>query len=373
MKNTLLIAALTLTSASAFASLARLNSLQSAAHLTDIQDITTRPDQALNYGDAITLEFGTASSATAAGTASGGFIRKMNDSALAVYMNNRTTSASTFRTLTGDASLLGTENALNLDYATKMTNMQVGVGLYYSASSRKPDLVTSTKTQDATGIYLSAVAPNAWDAQLAVGLSNNAKYNDTATTEKTVAGKSSYKLSGGYWMDSTYLYAYYQNTGATFKSSTATLNDFSNTEMLVGAIESMKKDGTEFFYGAAYKSVVNKDDGTLQTSSISAKSETTTLPLIAGIESEANSWLTLRGSITQSVLLNTRKIASSTSTTTKTDGGGDTTVAAGTGIKFGKVMFDGTLSATNNSAVTNGTFGTDGANFIANTSFTYLF
>lgn len=374
MKKSLLIAALTLVSASAFASAARLNSLQSAAHLSDVQDIVTKPDTALSYGDALTLEFGSAGTSSAINGASGGFIRHMGDSAMAVYFGNKGTSATTWRNLADSTNLLGTENALNLIYATKMSGMNLGGGLYYSASSRKPDgtTVNTLKTQDASGLYVSARGldggKDTWDAQLSLGLSNNAKTNDTATTDKTMAGKTSYKLSGGYWMNTTYLYAYYQNSGATYKSSTATLNDFSNNQMVVGAVDSIKKDGNEFFYGASYKSTTNKDDGTTPAAAISTKTETTSIPLIAGLESDVTSWMTLRGSITQAVLVNSKKVASTTATTTKDDGASNTTVAAGAGFKFGKVMFDGTLNAG-----TTGNFGTDAAGFLASTSFTYLF
>jgi hypothetical protein len=372
MNKSLLIAALTLVSASAFASKARLSALQSAAHLSDVQDVLTKPDQAAAMPEFATMEFGTAGSAATQATGSGGFVRSMGDAAIGAYLGNRPTFNSEYRNLSDSTNLLGTENGLNLFYGAKANDMTWGVGLFYSASSRKPDgtPTTANKSQDATGLSLSAATAGMWDAQLNVGLSNNSKYNTSATNENAMAGKTTYMLSGGYHMNSTYLYASYEGGGATYKNSTATLNDFAKTGITLGAVDSMKKDGTEFFYGISYVMTTMKDDGTTPTTANLVKTETARLPLIAGFESDVASWMVARGSITQSVLVDTRKVSTATAATTNNSGDSDTTLAGGIGLKFGKLTFDGTLAAASSAT---GTFGSDGTNFLANTSFTYMF
>ncbi len=387
MKKSLLIAALTLVSASAFASKARLSALQSAAHLSDVQDVLTKPDSAASMPEFATMEFGQTGTATAVtgnqAAGSGGFSRKMGDAAFGAYLGDRPTMFNEFRTLSDSTNLLGTENGLNLFYGAKAGDMTWGVGLYYSASSRKPDgtPTTTTKSQDATGLSLSAAGGGMWDAQLNVGLTNNSKYNTTATNQNSLAGKTSYKLSGGYNISSTYIYAAYEGGGATYKSATTTIDDFSKTAITLGAVDSMKKDGTEFFYGVSYVTTTMKDDSTTPTTTILAKTETARLPLIVGLESEVTSWMVARGSISQSVLIDTRKVSTATAMTTNDSGASDTTLAAGIGLKFGKLTFDGTLSAataTTTAAAgtppsSSGVFGLDGSNFLANTSFTYMF
>ena len=58
MKKILLIAAVTMMSTSAIASKARKTALGSAAHLSDVNDILTKPDQAMNHGDSAIFELG---------------------------------------------------------------------------------------------------------------------------------------------------------------------------------------------------------------------------------------------------------------------------------------------------------------------------
>lgn len=377
MKKTILIAALTMMSASAFASKARVNSLQSPAHRKDINDVLTKPDQAINYGDSMILEFGSTGStgvtATSSGTgnAEGGFIRKMDNSAWGLYFGNKTVSAADYRT-----GYLGLENAVNLIYSMGMGDMDFGAGLYYSKSARKPDAgANSQLSQDAMGLYLSASSKMGWDAQFALGLANNAKVESVPaapTTDKSLKGKTTFRLAGGYWMDTMYAYAFYGSGGAKAEVNGATTTDRADSSMGLGVINSHKKDGSEFYYGASYVMSSAKDDATGATSLGAgvAKIESAYIPLIAGLEVDANSWLTLRGSITQNFFIADYKASSTTAVTDKRDNANSTTVAAGAGLKFGKLSMDGVLSAGQSAT---GTFGSDGANFLAQSSFTYAF
>jgi hypothetical protein len=123
----------------------------------------------------------------------------------------------------------------------------------------------------------------------------------------------------------------------------------------------MKSEGVEMFYGVAYNML------TLKEKVGDSKTETTSLPFTVGLEAEANSWMTLRGSVKQNVLLG--------STKTSTAGTGDadtipnnTTVAAGVGFKWGKASLDATLNAG-----VNGQIDTSAGNFLTNAAFQYTF
>ena len=83
-----------------------------------------------------------------------------------------------------------------------------------------------------------------------------------------------------------------------------------------------------------------------------------------GLEVDANSWLTLRGSVTQTVLYGENKTEAAA--TTKDQLTNDTVVAAGAGIKWGKINLDATLAGAVNGQV-------NGNNLLANGSLTYMF
>lgn len=375
MNKLILIAAALLSAGSAFASKARVDALQAPASLKDTFDIITKPDQALLYGDAMVLESGTAGNQGArpsTGTyasAHGGFIRKGDNSAWALYFGNKTPSAHTYRTQMG--TYLDLENALNAIYATNMGDMSVGAGLFYAKSARKPDtaaVATPKASQDAMGLYFSAESKAGWDAAFSLGLGNNAKYDD-GTGENKMTGKTTYKLSGGYKMNSLYYYASMSAAGAKTEDSTAaTTGDRSDSGMALGVEDVHTKDGVMFAYGASYNTATYKEDATGGTSLGTgiAKIEKNFLKLYAAVEADANSWLALRGSISQNVLMASTKASTSAGVASNIDNGDSTTVAGGATLKFGKASLDGTLAT-----ATSGVFGTN--DFLASTAFTYNF
>jgi hypothetical protein len=363
-KFTLIAAALVLSAGSAFASKARVGALQGSPTIKDSTDVLTKPDQAMKYGDALMLEFG-ATNHQATTNGEGGFIRKGDNSAWGLYFGNRNVSATALRSAVTTATFLAPENSMNLIYATGMGDMTVGGGLFYSKSSHKPDTGIQ-RTQDAMGLYASAEAKAGWDAAISLGLANNAKETLSTTSENKQAGKTSYVLSGGNKFGSIYGFASYTAGGAKSDNSGTDIADVTKNLIKLGAEDSFAKDGATFIYGAAYNMETTKNTVG------DVKVEHNYLNVWAAIEAEAASWLVLRGSISQSALMDSNKTSAAGSTLINNDNADSTTVAAGAGLKFGKMMFDGTLSATGGAAST-GTFGTDGANFLASTSFTYVF
>jgi hypothetical protein len=368
MKKLFVIAAVTIASASAFASKARQAALQGAAHLSDITDVVgyasgaIKPDQALNYGDTLAIEFGTASGNP---NAEGGFVRKHGeDMAYGAFFGHKSATMSYFRTLSNSGTTyLNQQNPLNLFYAAKAGDLQWGAGLQYVNSENK----VAKQKEALTALHLSASSAMGWDAQLAMGLTATAENATTVGAERKLEGKSNMALAGGYKMDSLYLYGSYKMASAkdTIASSTNALGDWERTDMSLGVVNSNKKDGADFFYGVAYTSTAVKN----KLSTGEAKNDQTALPVIVGLEADAASWLVLRGSLTQNVLIGTEKqtTAGSTTATTDTIMADSTTAAAGAGIKFGKFTIDGTLRAG-----TTGLVGSD-TNFLTNASMTYMF
>lgn len=380
MKKVLVIAAVTVLSASAFASKARKTALANSIHINDIQDVLTEPDKAAAYGEWATMEFG--STAGANSRAEGGFVKMMGQSAMGAYLGSANATADAYRTLgatgTGGA-FLAQENPIRLFYANKMSDMSWGVGLYHSASKNKTS-ATLEKKQDAMGVTASA-STDVWEAQLAVGLSNNA-VDKVVAGEHKIKGKSSITLAGNYKFDTMTAYASYATSG--FDAETAGTGakpvDRADSLTKIGVVNSHKKDGTDFFYGIEYGMQVEKDSAENPIAgSLGAvgndKRETTTMPIFVGIESEATSWMVLRGSISQSVnLLGLAKVKTSNKTNSDNDtervGADNTVVAAGAGFKWNKFTVDSQLLAASDNG---GDFGTGAGDFLSRVSFTYNF
>lgn len=389
MKKHLLVAAVVFTAVSAQASKARLDALGNSEHIVDIQEVFTHePDQALNY-EAATVEFG---SSTANQEAEGGFIRKMGDSAWSLYLGK---SSTTFKAFTDGViddsgittgagilrSMFSQANPLQVTYASKAGDINWGAGLFYVGNNFKDQSYSDTATftgdvkQNIAGLLVGA-NNGVWDAQLRIGLMGEVKATGpiaglvggaaaaiNAADEIEAKSTSSLKASGGYLMDTMYFFGGYEMGAGEVKAGTNDLVDATNSTLTLGVVNSHKKDGVDFFYGVSAVVTNTKED------IADTKDESTRFPLIVGVEAEVNSWLVLRGSLTQDLGL-----LSSTKPDGSSAGSVDdsTTTALGAGFKWGKATID-TVIATG----TTGNFGTDtgtaAGNIFGQASVTYNF
>jgi hypothetical protein len=370
MKNTLLIAALALAASPAMASKARLSALGNAAHLQDIQDIHSNAAKITEHGDWLTFEFGQTNTAGTVPSPSprgeGGFTRSMGDSKYGLYLGAHPSWIETARVVSG-ATTSGTtvgltdENPVELFFGSKAGDLGWGVGLLYSNSDKK----TTKLKQSALGLNGGVSASN-WDVGLTLGLMNTFKNDNVAPADRDFKGKLAGELLGTYTLDTmTFDAAYSMNGGKTTSNGVDTV-DSEMTNYHVGITNSHKADGADFFYGARL-AFANTKETVADT-----KTTTSELPVFAGIEADATSWMVLRASVTQNFLLG--------STKTETAGTGDantiannTSVAAGAGLKFNKLMVDGTLEAATNGTTANTTGALNGNAFLANAAVTYMF
>jgi hypothetical protein len=352
MKKLVLLATIALAATPALASKARLSALQSPAHISDIQDALSNPSKALEHGDWVTFEMGqtaTTTSTTNDPKAEGGFSRSMGEARYGFYLGNTPAWVTEFRTSTMTAA----ENPFDFYYASKAGDMAWGAGLFYSNSDRK-----SSKTkQTATGLNFG-VAQSNWDAYLNLGLTNTFKNENTNNEFK---GSSAVVVGGNYIMDNMTYFASIGMNGAKTTSGSSDLSDNKSSLNEIGAEYSMKKDGADFYYGAKLSMSETKE------SVADSKTTTTNLPVWVGIEADATSWMVMRASVSQTILLGTTK------TTTGGTGEADTLdnntkVAAGVGLKFGKLTLDGTLEAASSS-----TAAINGNALLANAGLTYMF
>ncbi len=372
MKKFLLLVALTAAAAPAMASKARLSALSGSRQLRDDQTIFDRPSDLVNLGNWATVELGKTAPVDAAGyangtvaTAEGGFSHAMGAGYLGFYLghhNDVVTSSRLFGS-TGfatAANLLSEENPIDLYYAAKMGDLTWGAGLWYSNSNKK---ATSLK-QSSIGVR-GGVEMGNFDAYLNVGLVNTAE----SATEKYKGG-TPIKLGVGYFMDTMYFYG--EGTVVQAKDEVAAgTTKREGSSYSLGFVNTLKVDGGNFFYGVSYD-VFNqgKDESAPAASQALAYQK---LPFWIGIEADANSWLTIRGSVKQNVVLGYQQIGSNDSNTIAND----TTASAGVGVKFNKLVLDATVSktvgATTNTAPNDSTGDINGNNLLSNVALTYLF
>lgn len=403
MKKVLLIAALSMVAAPALASKSRLNSLQNSAHLTDVQNMFAQPWQAASNGELATVEFG---SPNGTPNAEGGFVRQMGEGYLGLYLGRQSSTLLGFFNINGIAGVtvssggaagtakslttaeaLGLSNPFNIVYAAKSGDMTWGVSFYYLNGNNKAGVIaanSATPTVDRAGFSdlktnvmgLALGATNGvWDASATIGLAGKISGTTVAAGGGTVTwggaaatngqevdftSKSNIALQGGYTSDTLYYYGNYGMAGGKYATAGTDGADLETNTIKVGVVNSHKKDGTDFFYGIAYAMSTSKEKKS------DTKVETTSLPMIVGVEAEVNSWAVLRGSLTQVFPL----LGSTKTTVAGTGDAGalahSTTVALGAGVKMNKFTLDTDLTAGTSGALSTTGYG-------ANTSLTYAF
>lgn len=343
--NILVSAAILLTAATGFATTPRLNALGNSVQLIDIQNVFTRPTDMHLIPETMSFEFEPAGLATGA---QGGFVKNIGEGKLGFFVGYIDAA----RTAAATENFLNVENPITVAYGMKTADMPWAISLTNSSSDKKTTLQKQSKTTLAASIVFADVTVK---ANLGLGdTAKGARSNNTSSNDAKYTGTNN-SVGAWYAMGDWNFYADVGASSTKIESATAGNVDTTTTSTKVGFVNSTKKEGTEFFYGAAYQ-MDNTNDKTA-----SAKTDVTQMPVIIGVEADAASWLTLRGSVTQNVLLGGTKTSAGTNTVDH-----DTTVAAGAGVKFNKAAIDMTLSMG-----TSGNVETD--NLGANAALTYMF
>ena len=331
----LLVIAVALASVNAFATRARVAALANAPHLVDTQTVYTNPADIFGLGDYVTLETGLTTGTTATNQAEGMVVRTMGDAKMGLSLGHQSANAATWGLRAGLPAPLNInqQNPVEFTYGAKAGDMNWAATLVYSNFNNK----VSTVKENTMGVRLGARA-NMWDASLRLGLVNTVQDDTTGKFTGTLGLGAHF----GYQMDTLYWTANVGSAGAKFEDAAGVEQaKVTNTTFDVGVMTSIKKDGSEMFYGASLANSEMKD--TVADDKVTSMS----LPLFIGMEVDAASWLTLRGSVTQTLqLLNNDKRETLGATVSETAPGvNDTTVAAGAGLKFNKITIDGTLQA----------------------------
>ncbi len=342
-----------------WASKARVNALQNSPTINDERDLLINPARALEHGSFFVIEAGEVKNTTGAiGTtpigegldyvqysdpkAEGGFSRDLDGEArLGAHIGRHylaTDKRNIMAVRTGaTVGYLGVKNPLEIFYAKKMGDGGLGASLSYAKSDEKSTALPTNK-QDFLGLNIGYATP-IFDVAL------NAYVTDTAenSTDGKVSASMPMNLSGRFLMDTLFVTgeidmgAYKHETAA----GTATSN-LKNTDIRLGLFKKQDLEGGQFFYGGKLSLRESDDSETVADDKTSAKS----LNFLTGLEANAASWLDLRGSVSQDVLLSDSKTGAGDTVT----GDNNTIVSAGASLKFGKLEVDATLGAALDSA-----------------------
>lgn len=316
MKKLLVVAAAVMAAApAAMASKARVQALNGSRQIVDIQNAFERPYQFMQLDSMATIEWG--GDATAANRAEGGFLMRSEEQAYGIYLGHRQAEMNTVLT---SGTHLGEQNPISLFYATKMGEWTFGGSLNYSTG--KDD--AANQKVSAMSVSLGA-AMGAWEMELTQGISG--KSEDGATDRES---KGLTKVGVTYKLNET-MQVYGKYMMNKFDVGAATTE---TTDMSVGFVNTVAAtEDANIFYGVAYNNTETKN-----------ATKGSYLPVWIGLEANANSWLVVRGSVQQNVLLNeTTDVAAG-------DNKSDLesiVFNAGLGAKLGKGILDATVSTAN--------------------------
>lgn len=380
-----LLAAATMIAGPAFASKSRVEALSNAKTVAfDVVDLAEKPGRINALPDQVNFEFGgskLAYSATGAGTGSnpnaeGGIIRSFGAHKLGAYIGRQSSNFNYIAA--GSVNADGTprlgahftadtqqylDNPLTLTYGSKMGDLAWGASLYYANSTRKTaNAAGNNFSKSAQGLTFS-IGDDVWEAYVVLSLGAQVKDDSTAgATQGNVAkGNSAMKLGGQYSFGSTLAFLDYSSLAAQYAQGAAgtVTSKLGVTSYALGVESMVKGEGTHFFYGVKY--VAASEAQTSENSALNGvKVETASLPLTFGIEADAASWLVLRGSISQPVLLGntTVKTAAASNTDSMID---NATVKFGSSLKFNKFSVDMLMAAGTNGQLNANNFGTSAA------------
>jgi len=338
----LLVIAVALASVNAFATRARMTALGNSPHLIDTTTVYSNPSDVFRVGgDYVTLETGATGGVAQTAqnaNAEGAIVRTHGDAKLGLSLGHQETNASSWG-LRGAASVAALkanqQNPIEFLYGAKMGDMNWAASLVYSNYNDKAAAVGALEKESSMGVKWGFNNAT-WDGDVRVGLTNTANL----MTGNKFTGTTGIGADLGYSMDTMYISGSVVMAGFKEESAAgADVQKVTTSNYMLSATNSMKKDGSEFFYGVG----LNMTDSSETVSD--TKQTSTSLPVWIGLEVDANSWLTFRGSVTQSTLINNAKNTTAGTTTLETaPGANSTTVAAGAGLKFNKLTLDGTLS-----------------------------
>ena len=337
MKKHIVIAAgLAVLSTSAFATKARMDALgqnatQGSYFIQDSRNVFRNASAVNDMSNYVVTEWGSSPSTATAPNAEGGFFRTAGNFAYGLYLGSDVSA----HTHTNDlAGALNESNRLTAFLGGDM-GVKWGASFFYSSNKTEPTAAAQKQEHGAMGIGLGA-QHGAFDAHFNMKLKDEAKGNGTVAAAKSEADLM--QIGAGYTWGSYKFYAEYTKGSDEANNGTAKTNDNEDTTLIVGVGHTQQVSASSrVFTNLQYENSNDKQ----KLPAPADKDKKSKLPLTIGFETDATSWLALRGSIKQVVLVNSEKNNAGKKTQKNT-----TDVAAGATLNFGKLKVDGMIGTT---------------------------
>lgn len=392
MKKQLVVAlGLAVLATPAFASKARLQALgddvNGSFYINDNRNVFLNAANVNNHKDLVTFEWGgtaVATDDTATPRSEGGVFKTMGNMVYGVYLGSESNTSNGFRTISGlTADEAEEENNIDI-FVGGDAGMKWGANLTYSKSAK--DESNGDAKQDAMRTRLGVIAGDI-EGYANISISNKAE--DAAGNE--FKGDLGYQIGGIYNLNEYRVFADYRsNSGEADAVAAGTDGDLKASQLQVGAGRASKlNDKATLFTKASLVWAKGENDsttaetaagqfgGALGCSSASTASceeyKGMSLPVAIGLEYDAASWLTLRTSITQTIL------GSEEDSENKRGFHETTVVNAGASLKFGELSVDGVIGNSAGGAAAAGDDTTTGTgnlrtdNLMSRVSMTYRF
>lgn len=383
-KQIVLATAATLLTSSAWATKARMSALgqdtdRGSFYIKDSRSVFRNAAHINSMNNYVLTEWGDATQNTNP-KAEGGFYRSAGAFAYGVYMgsevgdqnrdvNTTGTNASyvaaeggTAVGTHGNASFVGTSNQLDLFFGGDM-GIEWGARLNYASNKQENSTTGAPEAKaGALGLGLGVVAG---DLNAYINYTLNDKLEELTTATAAAAGKGakweddgSMNIGVGYnWMDFAFFVDYNKEAGEYTPNGTGAKKDTTErTTLTLGAGYTKEVSSTSrMFTDIKFEKIDAEDkDGSATGGNAISEISKTSLPVTVGFEADATSWLTLRGSISQKVLINSvaNNPAAATRKEVKSTDNNTTDVAAGATLNFGKLKVDGMIGTTGNDGAT---------------------
>lgn len=361
-KHVLIATGLAVLASPAFATKTRMAALgqdsgYGSHYIKDTRSIFRNAAHVNSMKNYVVTEWGAATGANSAATApaaEGGFFREAGAFAYGVYMGSDLESQNSTRNATvaggyagsaivqGNASFVNRDNELDLFFGGDM-GVEWGAHLSYSKNKNEQTTFKNAE-QSSFGLGLGAIVGDIEGyANFMLKDESEHKFGSAANDFKWEAD-TGMVLGAKYAWSNCSFFAAYEKRGSEYSAGTGVAkNATEQTVLTFGAGHIKEVSATSrMIWDVSFNSSKGEDkDGTTATNNAELKS--TTLPVTVGFETDATSWLTLRGSAAQAVLINNVENKTSSTATTKRNNQNNTSVNAGATLNFGKLKVDGSI------------------------------
>lgn len=245
--------------------------------------------------------------------------------------------------------------------------MDWGGSVHYSNSSNEisgTGAFPDTEAQVITGKF--GIWQESFEGYGHVDLKHESENKSSATVNEKYEGELSFRFGGSFHLSND------SKVGARLAQLTHDFNDGpggnqgerKKLSAQFDYYKEFKRTESDFLFGT-FGLLYLDDKGDFQ-GGVSVEQDILALPVTIGLEKKAKTWLALRASVTQRVIINKNTTNNAANSETESNGEDDTVVAAGAGFVFDNLSFDATFQGS-----TNGNF--NATNMFGNIGMNYSF